>query len=99
MRFILNNINFFLKLLFTIPLLSVFACTDKEVKPFVGKKIDIYLYSHSMASKDFSINIDGVTKNNYWLQKGGGDTHSIPNIKLKFPLKTIFSQNTDQEIF
>ena len=98
MRFILNNINFFLKLLFTIPLLSVFACTDKEVKPFVGKKIDIYLYSHSMASKDFSINIDGVTKNNYWLQKGGGDTHSIPNIKLKFPLKTIFSQNTDQEI-
>ena len=51
-----------------------------------------------MAAKDFAINIDEVTQNNYWFQKGGNDTHSIPNIKLKFPLKTIFSKNTDQEI-
>ena len=39
-----------------------------------------------------------MSENNYWLQKGGYDTHSVPNINLKFPLKTIFSKNTDQEI-
>ena len=98
MRFILNNIklvfNFFSIILFA----SLFSCSDKEVKPFVGKKIDIHLSSQSMTSKNFTINIDKVTKNNYWVQKGGSDTHSIPNIKLKFPLKTIFSRNTGQEI-
>ena len=98
MRFILNNIKFFLKFVFIILFLSFFACSDKEVKPFVGEKIEIHIGSQSMASSDFSINIDGVTKNNYWFQKGASDTHSIPNIKLKLPLKTIFNKNTDQEI-
>ena len=98
MRFILNNIKLALNFLFIILLVLVFSCSDKEVKPFVGKKIDIHLSSQSMASRDFAIKIDEVTQNNYWFQKGGNDTHSIPNIKLKFPLKTIFSKNTDQEI-
>ena len=98
MRFILNNIKLALNFLFIILLFSVFSCSDKDEKPFVGKKIDIHLLSQSMASTDFSINIDEVTQNNYWFQKGGSDTHSIPNIKLKLSLKTIFSKNTDQEI-
>ena len=98
MRFILNNIKLALNFLFIILLLLIFSCSDKEVKPFVGKKIDIHLSSQSMASKDFAINIGEVTQNNYWFQKGGGDTHSIPNIKLKLSLKTIFSQNTNQDI-
>ena len=87
MKFILNNIKLALNFLFIILPVLVFSCSDKEEKPFVGKKIDIHLSSQSMASKDFAINIDEVTQNNYWFQKGGIDTHSIPNIKLKFPLK------------
>ena len=98
MRFILNNINLVLKFLSIILLVSVFSCSEKEVKPFVGKKIDIRVSSKSMASTDFAINIDEVIQNNYWFQKGGSDTHSIPNIKLKLPLKTIFSKNTNQEL-
>jgi len=98
MRFILNNIKLALNFLFIISLVLVFSCTDKDEKPFVGKKIDIHLSSQTMASADFVIDIDKVTQNNYWFQKGGSDTHSIPNIKLKLPLKTIFSKNTDQEI-
>ena len=98
MRFILNNIKLALNFLFIILLVLVFSCSDKEVKPFVGKKIDIHLSSQSRALTDFAINIDKVTQNNYWSQKGGSDSHSIPNIKLKLPLKTIFSKNTDQEI-
>ena len=90
MRFILNNIKLALNFLFIILLVLVFSCSDKEVKPFVGKKIDIHLSSQSMTSRDFTINIDEVTQNNYWFQKGGSDTHSIPNIKLKLPLKTKF---------
>ena len=97
MRFILNNIKLSINFLFIILLVLVFSCSDKEVKPFVGKKIDIHLSSQSMASRDFAINIDEVTQNNYWFQKGGSDTHSIPNIKLKLSLKAIFSKNTDQE--
>jgi len=93
MRFILNNIKLALNFLFIILLVLVISCSDKEVKPFVGKKIDIHLSSQSMASTDFAINIDEVAQNNYWFQKGGSDTHSIPNIKLKLPLKTIFSKN------
>ena len=98
MRFILINIKLTLKFFFIVLFLSVFSCSDKEVKPFIGKKIDIHLSSQLMASKNFIINIDKVTKNNYWTQKGGDDTHSIHNINLKFPLKKIFSKNTDQEI-
>ena len=98
MRFILNDIKLVLKFFFIILFAALFSCSDKEVKPFIGKKIDIHLSSQSMASKNFIINIDKVTKYNYWFQKGGGHTHSIPNIKLKFPLKTIFSKNTGQEI-
>ena len=98
MRFILNNIKLALNFLFIYSLVLVFSCTDKDEKPFVGKKIDIHLSSQSMASKDFVININEVIQNKYWFQKGGIDTHSIPNIKLKLPLKTIFSKNTDQEI-
>jgi len=94
MRFILSNTKLFFIFLF----LSVSSCSDKDVKPFVGQKIDIYISSKSEASKDFNIKIDSVTRNNYWLQKGGLDTHSIPNLNLKFPLKIIFSKNTDQEI-
>lgn len=94
MRFILNNI----KLSFIVLFLSVFSCSDKEVKPFIGQKIDIHKSSKSMASREFDIKIDGVIRNNYWEQKGGYDTHSIPNLNLNFPLKIIFSKNTDQEI-
>ena len=98
MRFILNNIKLILNFLFINFLILVFSCSDKEVKPFVGKEIDIHLSSQSMASTDFAINIDEVTQNNNWFQKGGSNTHSIPNIKLKLPLKKMFSKNTDQEI-
>ena len=93
MRFILNNIKLALNFLFIILLALVFSCSEKEVKPFVGKKIDIHLSSQSMASRDFAINIDEVTQNDYWFQKGGSDTHSIQNIKLKFPLKSVFLEN------
>ena len=98
MKFILNNIILVFQFFSISLLLLVFSCSDKEVKPFVGKKIDIFVSSQSMASTNFDINIDEVTQNNYWFQKGGDDTHAIPNIKLKLPLKTIFSKNTDQEI-
>ena len=98
MRFILNNIKFFLKLLFIIPFLSVFACSDKEVKPFVGKKIDIRTSNKDMTSKNFVIKIDQVIENDHWVQKGGNDNHSVSNMKIKFPLKLIFSYNTDQEL-
>ena len=84
MRFILNNMKIALNFLFIILLALVFSCSDKEVKPFIGKKIDIHLSSQSMASTNFVMNIDDVTQNNYWFQKGGSDTHSIHNIKLKF---------------
>ncbi len=94
MRFILSNI----KLVFIILFLLVFSCSDKEVKPFVGQKIDIHISGKSKTSRDFNIKIDRVIENNYWVQKGGYDTHSIPNLNLKFPLKKIFSKNTDQEI-
>ena len=91
MRFILNNIKLILNFLFTILLVSVFSCSDKEVKPFEGKKIDIHLLSQSMTSTDFVINIDEVTQNNYWFQKGGSDTHLVPNIKLKLPILSSLS--------
>jgi len=94
MRFILSNI----KLVFIFLFLLVFSCSDKDAKPFVGQKIDIYRSSKSKASNNFNIKIDQVIGNNYWVQKGGYDTHSIPNLNLKFPLKKIFSKNTDQEI-
>ena len=93
MRYILSNI----KLVFIILFLSVFSCSDKEVKPFVGQKIDIYKSSKPSVSKNFDIKIDQVIENNYWVQKGGYDSHSIPNLNLKFPLKITFSKNTDQE--
>ena len=57
MRFILNNIKLVLKFLFIISFASVFSCSDKDVKPFIGTKIDIHLSSQSMASNDFVINI------------------------------------------
>ena len=69
MRFILNNIKLALNFLFIILLALVFSCSEKEVKPFVGKKIDIHLSSQSMASRDFAINIDEVTQNNYWFKR------------------------------
>ena len=94
MRFILNDT----KLIFIALFLSVFSCSDKDIKPFVGQKIDIHKSSKSNASRDFDIKIDQVIRNNYWVQKGGYDTHSIPNLDLKFPLKILFSKNTDQEI-
>ena len=98
MRFILNKIKLIHKLFFIILFLSVFSCSDKEVRPFVGKKVDIHISKKSMASKNFVVEIEQVVRNNHWLQKGGNETHSVPNINLKFPLKNIFSQNTDQEI-
>ena len=70
MRFILNNIKLAINFLFIILLVLVFSCSDKEEKPFIGKKIDIHLSSQSMASTDFVINIDEVTQNNNWFQKG-----------------------------
>ena len=94
MRFILNDT----KLIFIALFLSIFSCSDKDIKPFVGQKIDIHKSSKSNASRDFDIKIDRVIRNNYWVQKGGYDTHSIPNLDLKFPLKILFSKNTDQEI-
>ena len=98
MRFILNKIKLIHKLFFIILFLSVFSCSDKEVRPFVGKKVDIHISKKSMASKNFVVEIEQVVRNNHWLQKGGSETHSVPNINLKFPLKIIFSKNTDQEI-
>ena len=98
MRFILNNIKSVEKFFFTILFLLILSCSDKEVKPFLGKKIDIHESSISKTSRDFSIKIDQVIQNNHWPQKGGYDTHSIPNVKLKFPFKKIFSKNTNQEI-
>ena len=98
MRFILNKIKLIHKLFFIILFLSVFSCSDKEVRPFVGKKVDIHISNKSMASKNFVVEIEKVVQNNHWLQKGGNETHLVPNINLKFPLKIIFSQNTDQEI-
>ena len=94
MRFILSKI----KLVCIILFLSVFSCSDKDEKPFVGQKIDIYISSKSNASRHFNIKIDKVIGNDYWVQKGGYDTHLIPNLNIKFPLKIIFSINTDQEI-
>ena len=98
MRFISNNSKVVLKFVFVILFLSIFSCSDKEIKPFVGKKIDIHASSKSEASSAFVIKIDKVFSNYYWMQKGGNDTHLIPNVNLKFPFKTIFSKNTDQEI-
>ena len=51
-----------------------------------------------MASKNFIIELDQPIANSYWVQKGGDDTHSVPNVNFKFPFKKIFSKNTDQEI-
>ena len=94
MRFILIVFKFFLIILFS----SVFSCSDKEVRPFAGKKIDIHISPNYKASKEFVIRIDPVAENNYWVQKGGHETHSISNYNIKFPLKTIFSKNTNQKI-
>ena len=94
MRFIL----IFFKLFLTILFLSVFGCSDKEVKPFLGKKIDIRISNKNMTSKNFVIKIDQVIENDYWFQKGGNEDHSVPNMNIKFPLELIFSKNTDQEI-
>ena len=98
MRFILNNTKLFLKFFFIILLLSVFSCSDKETKPFMGKKIDIHISSNSKASSSFKIKIDQIIEKKYWVQKGGDDTHTIPNVNLNFPLKKIFSKDTGQEI-
>ncbi len=98
MKFTLNDIKLTFKLFSIILFLSVFSCADKENKPFEGKKIDIYKFDKAKALSDFVINIDKPIQNNYWTQKGGLDTHSIPNIKIEFPIKKIFSKNTDQEI-
>ena len=98
MRFILNNFRLFSKFLFVILLLLVFSCSDKEVKPFTGKKIDLHISSNSMASKSFTIKIDQVVEKKNWVQKGGGDTHAIPNFNIKFHYKKIFSMDTDQKI-
>ena len=94
MRFILIIFKFFFIILF----LSVFSCSDKEVRPFVGKKIDIHISNKYMSSKNFLIEIDQVIENDHWVQKGGNDNHSVSNMKIKFPLKLIFSHNTDQEL-
>ena len=98
MRFILNNIKLVLNFLFIILLFSVFSCSDKDVKPFTGKKIDLHISSNSMATSSFAIKIDQVIEKKFWPQKGGNDTHTIPNTNLKFNLKKIFTKNTDQEI-
>ena len=81
MRFILNNIKLALNFLFIISLVLVSSCTDKDEKPFVGKKIDIHLSSQTMASADFVIDIDKVTQNNYWFQKG--EQHSL-NVRKRY---------------
>ena len=74
MRFILNNIKLALNFLFIILLALVFSCSDKEVKPFVGKKIDIHLSSQSMASTNFVMMIDipmiGKNTENDWSKAG-----------------------------
>ncbi len=98
MRYILNNINLVNKFILIILFLWVFSCSDKEIKPFVGKKIDIHISNKYMASKNFVIEIDQPIEKSYWAQKGGDDTHSVPNVNFKFPFKTIFSKNTDQEV-
>ena len=43
--------------------------------------------NNSIASSDFSIEIDQVVKNKIGWTKGGNDTHTIPNINLKLNLK------------
>ena len=92
MRFILNKIKLIHKLFFIILFLSVFSCSDKEVRPFVGKKLT-YIYQKNLwLQKTFAVEIEQVVQNNHWLQKGGNETHSVPNINLKFPLKNIFSK-------
>ena len=98
MRFISNNKELVLKYFFTILFLFIFSCTDEEVRPFVGKTINIHTSNKSMASSNFTVNLNQVTTNDYWIQKGGNHNHIIPNINLKFPLKKIFSKNTDQEL-
>ncbi len=98
MKFILNNIKLIYKFTFIILFLSLFSCSDKDVKPFIGKKIDIHISNRYMASENFIIELSKVIANSYWVQKGGNDTHSVSNINFKFPLKTIFTKNTNQEI-
>ena len=98
MRFILNNIKLVLRFFFIFFILSVFSCSDKEVKPFTGKKIDLHISNNSMASSSFAIKINQVVTKKFWTQKGGSDTHAIPNINYKIYLEKIFSKNTDQEI-
>ena len=89
MRFILNNIKFVFRYFYMIFFLSVFSCADEEIKPFVGEKIVIYESSKLNASDNFFVNIDQVSGNNYWVQKGGNDNHLIPNINLKIPFNSI----------
>ena len=98
MRFISNNKELALKYFFTILFLFIFSCADEEVRPFIGKTINIHTSNKSMTSSNFTVNINQVTTNDYWIQKGGNHTHIIPNINLKFPLEKIFSKNTDQEL-
>ena len=98
MRYILNNIKLVNKFILIILIFLVFSCSDKEIKPFVGKKIDIHISNKYMASKNFVIEIDKPIENSYWPQKGGDDTHSVPNVNFKFPFNKIFSKNTDQKI-
>ena len=99
MKSTLSNIKL-VKIFFIIILfLSVFSCSDKEVKPFLGEKINIHLSNNNnKASKNFLVKIDQVRENNYWVQKGGNDNHLIPNFNVKFPLEKIFSKDTSQEI-
>ena len=54
MRFISNKIRLFFIVLF----LSVFSCSDKDVKPFVGQKIAVHKSSNIKVSSDFDIKID-----------------------------------------
>ena len=82
-------LHFLVKLFFIVLLLLVFSCSDKDVKPFVGQKIFIHKSSNFKASRNFDVKIDRVVGNNYWIQKGGYDTHSIPNLNLKFPLNKV----------
>ena len=98
MRYILNNIKLVNKFILIILIFLVFSCSDKEIKPFVGKKIDIHISNKYMASKNFVIEIDKPIENSYWVQKGGDGTHSVPNVNFKFPFNKIFSKNTDQKI-
>ena len=98
MKFILNNKKLLSKSFITILFLFMFSCTDEEIRPFVGKNINIHKLNKSMASSDFIVNINQVTTNDHWMQKGGSHTHLFPNVNLKFPLEKIFSKNTDQEL-